>query len=147
MDQPHPLELLTNHLPDSIKELLTVITADDAVVLIKAYGGTRLTVPDHPYTEHPLAGLISMDNFSKLCARYQGETLTIARCVSAITALQDRLILKDARAGRTLAQLAIQYKMTERGISKALRRIEKQEYQPWVKQAAGWSQGDLFNDH
>lgn len=145
--QPTPLDTLTDYLPDSVKELLTVISADAVMVLIKTYGGTRVQIPGSAYPEHTLVQQIGQHNTEKLCARYGGTTLSIARCQSALTVIRDSQILKDARSGQSLAQIAIKNKMTEAGVSKALRRIEKQEYKPWIKQTQGWSQEDLFSDH
>lgn len=138
-------QLLTEYLPDSIHELLTVISADSVAALIKARPGTRVQIPGTATAEHWLAALIGIDDLTKLCARYHGTAIDIPRCVQVITAAQDCRILADRRGGMALTQLALKYQMTERGISKALRRIEKQEYKPWVKQAVSWSQGDLFD--
>lgn len=139
------VEQLPGYLPDSIHELLTVISAASVAALIKARPGTRVQVPKTPSNKHWLVALIGMDDLTKLCARYCGTAIDIPRCVQVITAAQDSRILADRRGGLSLTQLALKYQMTERGISKALRRIEKQEYKPWVKQAVGWSQGDLFD--
>lgn len=139
------LEQLPVYLPDSIHELLTVISAKAVAALIKARPGTRVQVPKTPNAEHWLVALIGMDDLTKLCARYHGTAIDIPRCVQVITAAQDSWILADRRGGLSLTELALKYRMTERGISKALRRIEKQEYKPWVKQAVSWSQGDLFD--
>lgn len=145
MSSEHPLEKLRHLLPPSIQELMGVISLDAVVIIVKNYGGTRATVPYRPYPEHTLWRQIGEEEFKKLCARYKGETLSIARCARAMQAVRNAGILQDARAGSSLAQLALKNKMTERGISKVLRQMEKHEYQPWVKQVAGWRQGDLFD--
>lgn len=136
--------LLDTYLPDSIKELLTIISVNAVAILIKQYGGTRLQVPNKTTTLHKLMDQIGLEDFNALCARYGSTSLDLPRCVKALAAVRNSQILRDKRNGLSLAQVARKYNMTERGVSKALRRIEKQEYQPWVKQCAEWSQGDLF---
>ncbi|TAN71591.1 MAG: hypothetical protein EPN17_00875 [Methylobacter sp.] len=137
--------LLADYLPGSIHELMTVISAASVAALIKARPGTRVQIPGTPTAEHWLVALIGWDDLNKLSARYGGTAIDIPRCVQVMTAAQDSRILADRRSGHSLTELALKYRMTERGISKALRRIEKQEYKPWVKQAVSWSQGDLFD--
>lgn len=141
---------LHKFLPDSIKELLDVVSVEAVIVLIERYGGTRVSVPKTALADHPLTALLGMDDFSKLCVYCQGtNSLDIPRCTSARTALRDSQLLKDSRAGLGLAELARKYEIGERGVSKALRRIEKHEYQPWLKEAQtkNWQQGDLFDDN
>ena len=137
-------QLLADYLPKSIHELLTVISSESVAALIKARPGTRVQIPKMVTDDHWLVGVVGLADFTRLCAYYGGGPIDIPRCVQVMTAAQDSKILADRRKGLSLMELALKYQMTERGISKALRRIEKQEYKPWLKQAVGWSQEDLF---
>lgn len=135
---------LPDYLPKSIHELLTVVSSESIAELIKARPGTRVQIPKIVTDDHWLVAIVGLEDFAKLCKRYGGTPIDIPRCVQVMTAAQDSRILADRRGGQSLTELALKYQMTERGISKALRRIEKQEYKPWLKQAAEWTQEDLF---
>ncbi len=139
-----PSPLLTDYLPQSIHELMAIISLKSIDLLIKNYGGTRVQIPKKAHALHELAELIGMEDFNALCARYGSTALDLPRCVKALAAVRNSQILKDKREGLSLAQVARKYHMTERGVSMALRRIEKQEYQPWVRRIHA-GQVDLFD--
>ena len=135
--------LPTKHLPNSVLALLTVISVESVHAIINEYGGTRIVLQKQPTADHVIARLIGFDDYGRLCHVYAHEMLNIPRCLKAISAVRDGVILAEKRKGLTLAQLARQYSMTEGGITKALRRAEKQEYQ----QLAGNAQLDWTQMH
>jgi len=63
--QPHPFETLLAYLPGSVQELLTVISLNAAVRLIKARGGTRIQIPPAADAGHWLAELIGIEELEK----------------------------------------------------------------------------------
>lgn len=128
------LDVMPDYLPKSLHHLMTVISLKSLLILIKSQGGTRPPIPSIASAEHWLADLIGMDDFKKLAELYGGDTLDVPRCVKLRTLARDVEILHDSRARMSLKQLALKYEMTERGISKALRRIEPKERQPWLKE-------------
>lgn len=142
--QPHPFETLLAYLPASVQELLTVISLGAAVRLIKARGGTRIQIPPTADAGHWLVDIIGMEDLEKLCQWHKKDALVLPRCTNAMMMLRDANILKDRRDGLSYSDLALKYQMTEDGISKALRRIEQQELQPWAQTAKAWRQADLF---
>ena len=135
--------VLADYLPNSMHELMTIVSPRSVELLIKNYGGTRVQIPKKAHAKHELAELLGMEDFNALCARYGSTALDLPRCIKVLAAIRNSQILKDKRGGLSLAQVARKYHMTERGISMALRRIEKQEYQPWVKRINA-GQVDLF---
>ena len=140
----NPFEALWDYLPSSAQDLVELIGLDAALELIKARGGTQVRLPKTATPEHYLTGIIGYEALETLCTVYGGDTLEPPRCVNALRALRDAAILRDHREGQTIAALALKNQMTERGITKVLRRIEKKELQPWVQQASKWTQEDLF---
>jgi hypothetical protein len=126
-------KLPTEYLPASIKELLTVLDTPTVYALIAEYGGTRLCVPKIAAKEHELVDLIGFDALVLLCQLFGGGVFDCPRCLKALNVLRDNELLSGKRTGLTLAQLARQYHLTERGVSKALRRVEKQEYEQRVQ--------------
>lgn len=141
----HPLTQIQHLLPASVQVLLTVISANGVVSLIRHRGGTRLTVPKIPSENSPIKHWLDDDDLAKLCSHYGGDTLELPRCLEATLTARNLLILMDKRDGLTLTQLALKYQLTERGITKALRRAEPNERQHWAKADAPWRQGDLFS--
>jgi len=123
------MQLPAEYLPSSIKELLTALDTPAIYLLIAEYGGTRIIVPKVATSDHELALLIGIDALNKFCHLFGGGVFDCPRCITALNSLRDNEILAGKRAGLTLAQLARKYHLTERGISKALRRVEKQEYE------------------
>lgn len=131
----------TEHLPASIQALLAIVSVEAVHAIINEYGGTRVALQKKPTDDHVIARLIGFDDYSRLCTVYAHEMLNIPRCLKAINALRNRSILADKRTGLSLAQLARKYTMTEDGITKALRRAEKQEYQQLSNNAQiDWTQ-------
>jgi len=133
-----PAKLPIEYLPASIKELLMVLDTPTVYALIAEYGGTRLCVPKVASDDHELVALIGFGGLVNLCHLFGGEVFDCPRCLKALNVLRDNEILAGKRSGLTLAQLARKYTLTERGISKVLRRVEKQEYE----QRAQYSQTD-----
>lgn len=142
--EANPFETLWGHLPQSAKDLVELIGLEAALELIKARGGTQVRLPKTATPDHYLTGIIGFEALETLCTVYSGDTLAPPRCVNALRALRDAALLRDKREGHTIAALALKNHMTERGVTKALRRIEKQELQPWVQKARQWTQEDLF---
>lgn len=133
-------KLPTEYLPASIKELLKSLEVATVYALIEEYGGTRIIVPKIATEEHELARLIGFAELKTFCYLFGGSVFDCPRCLKALNTLRDNEMLADKRAGLTLAELARKHGITERGVSKALRRVEQQEYQARVQ----FSQLDLF---
>ncbi len=128
------IDVLPDYLPKSMHYLITIISLKSLLILIKSRGGTRESIPNTAKSEHWLADLIGMDDFKKLAALYGGGMMDIPRCVKLLNLIRDIEILQDRRTRMPIKQLSLKHGMTERGISKALRRIEPYERQPWLKE-------------
>lgn len=123
-EDPLPVKLL----PHSIQQLLDVLSINSVIVLIQVYGGSRLIVPKTADPNHELALLIGYDELKRFCEAYKSLVISLPRCLKAINFVRDNAILKDKRAGLTIAELARQYRLTERNICHCLRRAEQAEY-------------------
>lgn len=132
-------------LPASVRELLTVISAGGVVSLIRNRGGTRLAVPRTVDKAGQIRQWLNDSDTEKFCQYYGGLELNLPRCLDAMLAARNLLILEDKRAGLTLTDLALKYQMTERNVTNALRRAEPNELQQWAKRNAQWRQEDLFS--
>jgi hypothetical protein len=136
--------LLPESIPDSVHELLGLINAESVEALLKARKGTRVQIPKHFTDECWLLAVMSGEELSRLCSAMGGTVVDLPNCISLITLLRDQRLLADKRAGLSIAECALKYGLTERGVSKALRRIEQREYEPWVRQPMTFQQADLF---
>lgn len=133
------------HLPKSIRDMIVLIGLDATLIVVRECGGQRPFIPRQASSEHPLALSLGMEVFTALCANYPSAMLNIPRCLKALNLLRDATMLTDRRGGMTLNDCARKYNLTERGVSKAMRRIEKEELKPWYIKAKGSDQqGDLF---
>ena len=130
-----PITLAIDCLPTSIKNLLRVLDTPTVYALIAHYGGTRLCMPKVATKDHELTDLIGFDALVLLCHEFGGGVFDCPRCLKALNRVRDSEILVAKRTGKTLAQLARHYQLTERGISYILRRMEQQEYQAHLQYA------------
>jgi|JFJP01.1.fsa_nt_gi hypothetical protein len=121
------MNLSLEHLPDSAKDLLEVISLQAVFALVRQLGGTRLRIHAKPNDE--LVALIGIDDAIRLSRIYKHLVISIPKCKKALMMTRDQGILQEKREGKGLAELAIKYQLTEVGISLALRRAEKFEYQ------------------
>jgi hypothetical protein len=133
------MNLSLEHLPDSAKDLLDVISLAAVFALVQKLGGTRLRVHASPSDE--LIALIGMDDAIRLSRIYKHLVIAIPKCKKALMITRDQAILQEKREGKGLAELAIKHDLTEVGISLCLRRAEKFEYQQRVEKAL---QLDIF---
>lgn len=134
------MNLSLEHLPDSAKDLLDVISLAAVFALVQKLGGTRLRVHANPSDD--LIALIGRDDAVRLSYIYKHLVISIPKCRKALMITRDQAILQGRREGKGLAELAIKHDLTEVGISLALRRAEKFEYQQRVAKA---TQLDIFS--
>lgn len=109
-------------LPPLVREWVGLMGWPAVIALVRVYGGTRIYVPKTVGDNHPLACLIGLTAAQALAAHCGGEEhVDVPRVTRALVALRDRA-MAAAREQASVAALARQYGMTERGIYKALGR-------------------------
>ncbi len=114
-----------DYLPEFMHEIIRVVGIDAAIIIVQARGGVRLYVPKVADPTHWLANAIGVSAMAALIAEMGGDEIEIPFCKEALIAIKERAILKKAQSGKSQSALAREYKMTERGIRKLLRRAEK----------------------
>ncbi|WP_374499119.1 Mor transcription activator family protein [Zoogloea sp.] len=111
-------------LPPSLAELARVSSVAAALALAREYGGRRIYIPEVMTETHPLAELIGYDAATALSHHYPGDRPEIPMLRDWRAKVKANAIASARRAGRTQAELAREYGMTERGIRLAERRAE-----------------------
>lgn len=132
------------YLPKSLHYLCTVISLDSLLKLIKHHGGTRISLTKKSIATYRLVELIGIDDLTILERLYGGGYFDVPKCNRLLSLSRNIKILHDSRLHITGHKLALKYKMTERGIQKALRRIEPLERSSWIKEIEPIIK-DIFN--
>ncbi len=137
---------LTAHLPTSVQELLTLISAESVIALVEAKGGLRVYIPDHLKSDHWLLTLMSEQDAQALCARYKGSNLDVPSCRAVRARLLDVQIIADKRAGLSVMAIAQKRKLSWRRIYIALARADAPVAAPAEKEIdSQWQQLRLFD--
>lgn len=118
------LNAVIDYLPESMRDIVRVVGIDAAITIVQERGGICMYIPATASPDHWLANAIGMEAFTKLVEYAPGWEPKIPLCKEALIAIKEREILKKAQSGKSQAELAREYKMTERGIRKLLRRAE-----------------------
>jgi Mor transcription activator family len=122
------------YLPETIQYLLTLISMESVLILIKTKGGTYIEIPVKAKPKHWLADLIGMDDFNALVSNFGYTRLEIPRCDRLTKLARDIKIFQDSMAGITNPKLALKYQMTTRTIRKILPEMKQLEQKPWFNE-------------
>jgi hypothetical protein len=109
-------ELPDHLIPETILEIASYCGKNTAIVLLKNYPGSHIRVPKYPTSDHKLAALLGIIDFTRLCEKFGKETIQIPRAADAIRAVRNQKILHDFKMGVMQSDLAIKYELTERQI-------------------------------
>lgn len=127
-------ELDPEDLPASLKEMVDVIGLQATLKLVEARGGVRLYVPFEIKPEHWISRLIGFEQAVKLARYYGGQDpFFIPRALDAVIAVRNREIRQKYSMGKTQAELAREYSLTERWVREIVNEVP-----------AGDRQVDLF---
>lgn len=127
-------ELDIGELPASLQEMVRVIGLPATLSLVDLRGGIRLYVPFEMTPEHWLSRLIGFEAAVKLARYYGGQDpFFIPRALNAMIAARNKVIKDKYSKGKTQAQLAREFNLTERWV----RDIVNAEPAP-VRQASFW---------
>jgi hypothetical protein len=108
-------------IPASLLQIVALIGLEAALKLVKAYGGVRLYVPKKIDADHPLVELIGYPAARALAAEFGGQPhFDIPKCEAALREARNRQIRQDRAMGHSIRELALKYRLTERGIEKIL---------------------------
>lgn len=104
------------YLPESLQQLAELCGTETMWLLWDNYGGTRFRVPKTLPDDHFLSELLGEVLAKQLCNSYGGELLTIPVAKTARDSARNALIRYERANGKTPAQLARQFKLTDRAI-------------------------------
>ncbi|MDI1231353.1 MAG: Mor transcription activator family protein [Methylobacter sp.] len=119
----HLFELPSALIPDRLQQISSYCGQQTALVLLLNFPGVHVRIPKQPNPAHKLAELLGMLAFSKLCASYGDEIITIPRAAKAIRALRNQQILAGFATGKTQAALAMEYSLTQRQVNKICNNV------------------------
>ncbi len=95
-------------LPESLRELVRVLGEADALRLVGAHGGARLSVPtkDKATDVHPLCVALGKSAFDKLVAEYGGEAIDLPKADSYMRELRHEQVRQCRAQGMTIDETA-----------------------------------------
>lgn len=138
-------ETVQDYLPESIQYLMTIISVESVVSLVKAYGGASIAVPSKANPNHYLAELIGMIDFKKLVAIFADTRLEIPACSRFIALMRAFSVLQAKRAGVSSRTLALKYGISQRSVSMLSKRAQAAE-KTILFDALTLKFRELFND-
>lgn len=122
------------HLPASVRELIAIIGLNEALDIVRKFGGTTLLIPKGKNSLgkaslHILSEEIEDEALTKLSLYYGGEPIYIPRCDKALIKARNSeinarfvdAVKKGGAAIRTVSVLAHEYKLSDRWIWKILK--------------------------
>lgn len=127
---------LRAHMPPLFRELAGRIPIRLLFKLADTFGGTRVYVPSHPNPSSLLAGVLSPEEFTTLCANLRGVEITVPRAYALRRVLRNREIVARVAACQKVRDVARHFKLDERTIWKVLATHRSAQHMP----AAGVAQ-------
>lgn len=112
-------------MPPSLREIARVSSVATALTLSNRFGGRRIYLPEVMTIDHELAQIVGIDAAMALSHHFAGERIEIPIFRDLRSRIKANAIAAARRAGRTQAELAAEYGMTERGIRFAERRADE----------------------
>jgi hypothetical protein len=103
---PPVLTVAPEALPESLRELVRVLGASDALRLIGMHGGARVSVPKVASDDHPLRMALSGEGFVRLVAEYKGETLELTKGDAYLRKLRHDQVRQCREQGLTMDETA-----------------------------------------
>ncbi|MBF0273459.1 MAG: hypothetical protein HQL98_15530 [Magnetococcales bacterium] len=103
-------------IPDSLQELVRVVGAEGALRLVAGFGGLTLALPTRLKPDGDLVRLLGWETAEALVAWGGGDRIYIPRAERALRCLRDQEIRRRVDAREPVADLARQYRLSERRI-------------------------------
>lgn len=105
-------------LPKLIQQFTDCIGLEAALRIVQHWGGRRLWIPAKP--NDTLVDLIGDEAAAMLCKEFAGSYSTIPRCAELLRAQRDMEIRRKKDGGASISELAGEYRLNERHISRIL---------------------------
>jgi hypothetical protein len=105
-------------LPPQIRELIRILGTEEALRLLKEWGGQRRWVPERPsLASAQLRGLLSQEGLAALCAsRFAGLSTDWPKPDKAFAQAIHAAMRADRAAGATANEIASRYGYTTRSV-------------------------------
>lgn len=125
-----------NHLPESARHLVDLISLAVTLRLVEAYGGTHFPIPKTARREGQyfaaLAEAVGVDAAAVLVKRYSNTRLYVPQCAAALRALRDAGIRADYDAvvaelghNATINNVLVpKYKLSDRRLEQILSKVD-----------------------
>lgn len=108
-------------LPQLLQDFERLIGLPATLDLVRVYGGLRIYIPtpERVLPEHQLAKIIGEDRLKALAEVYGGEDhFTLPKAERAILALRNARIAHAYGHNKTVRELAMEHRLTERQIER-----------------------------
>ncbi len=129
----NPEQINVDLLPESLRELVTLLGLRAAFRLVQMHGGLKIYIPVQANPAHDIAKIIGAENFKSLVASHAGMFLHLPKIDKALTQVKHQL-----------ARDMIEENVSTRDIARALNYTERRV---WQIKAQGERQNhpDLFD--
>lgn len=101
-------------MPEVLRRIAGLVGTEAALKLVGARGGIRLYVPAAPRPQSTLAQIVGIEAASKLAGEFGGLTLVVPRAAACLRAERNRRIREEKAKGRSAAEIAREFQVTER---------------------------------
>jgi Mor family transcriptional regulator len=108
-------------LPQLLQDFERLIGLPATLDLVRVYGGLRIYIPtpERVHSDHQLAKIIGVDRLMTLAKVYGGEDhFTLPKAERAILALRNARIAHAYGHHKTVRELAMEHRLTERQIER-----------------------------
>ena len=122
-------------LPQSIRNMIDVIGANAALALVRAYAGQIIKIPvgdTDGAMRTRLIGIMGLDAACAFIKHYGGERMAVPRCLKALLAERNAVIIKKYDGGQSVPSLVSEFNLTERRIYSLL-KMSPEENAPDVR--------------
>jgi Mor family transcriptional regulator len=109
-------ELLRESMPESMRDLLRIVTLQDVLKIIQEYGGTKLYFPSSPVPDKGLGKLIGMQSATALGKYCGGVAFDIPTLHMLRTKVRRNGVIQHLLAGAKISETARIFGMTARNV-------------------------------
>lgn len=105
----------------AVRDKLRLAANGDYYVDVRGIWPERVPTPDRVSDAHHLAQVVGLDNLRKLAEVYSGEDhFQLPKAERALLAVRNARIASDYSTHKTARQLAAEYRLTERQVTRIL---------------------------
>ncbi len=126
-DQDYHLE----YLPNSLRDILSVIGPESLRDLVDSFGGRAIYVPKKMSEGHCLARKLGIASALRLSKEFGGLQISIPLAKNAIRKLRNQEIIQARAEKWSVAEIAGYYQMTERQVWNILAKAKARSEDTW----------------